>query len=64
MSFLAGDKVAYRHFREYAFGAPQMMVEFVESDRVTCSYVELDGAGNGVVRVITLNERSLDKVPD
>ncbi len=64
MSFRIGEKVVYARFSTYKTGAPVMIVEFVQSDRITCSYVENDASGKGVVRVITLNEASLERVPD
>ena len=61
MTLKTGDRLYYKHDSLSQNHKPLMYLEFIEGERVTCSYLERDGSETGVVRTIVLHIDSVVK---
>ena len=61
MSLNSGDRVHYKHASLSQHHNPLMFIEFIEGNKLTCSYLERDGSDTGVVRTIVLHIDSVVK---
>lgn len=59
MSFKVGDQVLYKYVGKKNERKP-MYVEFIDEERITCSYLETNNDPSSSVRTVVLNKNSLE----